>query len=469
LTIRRKHSTIARMTKQKTKPPVTAIILAAGKGTRMKSALPKVMHCVAGIPMVAHSVRQALAVGAAPIALVTAPGMESVVKAAQKVGGDIDSAQQREQLGTAHAVLAARPVLGEQIDGNLLILYGDTPLLTSETLDKLLDALNDDPRCAVAVLGFTPDNPGDYGRLVEAEDGTLERIVEAKDASDDELAIGLCNSGVMALRGAMAWKLLAQVKNDNAKKEYYLTDVVQLARAAGQLAMAVEADADEVLGVNSRSELAVAEAIFQFRARGQHMDAGATLIDPDAVYFAADTVLGRDVIIEPGVFFGPGVTVGDGAYIKAFSHIEGASIGANATVGPFARLRPGTVLGADVKIGNFVELKKADVADGAKISHLSYIGDATVGAEANIGAGTITCNYDGYNKHETVIGRDVFVGSNSALVAPVTIGDGAMIAAGSVITENVAADALGLGRSRQEQKEHWAKNFRAHHAAGKKN
>lgn len=440
--------------------PLAAVILAAGKGTRMKSQRPKVLHPVAGQPMLAHVVKLALDVGAAPIALVTAPGMEDVAALARDVAGDVDVAIQREQLGTGHAVLAARAALGE-LEGPLLVLYGDTPLLTRATVEALLEALAADSRCAVAVLGFTPDDPGAYGRLVVGEDGTLTKIVEAKDASDDELAIELCNAGVMALRGTVAWTLLSQIKNENAKKEYYLTDVVALARAAGHLAVAVEGDADEVLGVNSREELAVAEAIFQYRARRMHMENGATLIDPDSVFFAADTRVGRDVLIEPNVFFGPGVSVGDGAHIKAFSHIEGAAIGAECVVGPFARLRPGTVLAEDVKVGNFVEIKKSDIASGAKISHLSYIGDATVGAEANIGAGTITCNYDGYAKHTTLIGRDVFIGSNTALVAPVVVGDGAIVAAGSVITEDVAPDALVLARSRQQSKEDWAKDFRA--------
>ena len=439
---------------------VTALILAAGKGTRMKSSLPKVLHEIAGVPMVGHVIARALDIGAAPIALVVGPGMESLVEIAFEIGGDIDIAIQKEQLGTAHAVLAAKPVLGE-IEGNLLILYGDTPLMTTETLERLLEALNDDPKCAVAVLGFVPDDAGDYGRLVEAEDGTLERIVEAREANEDELAIPLCNSGVMAIRGAVAWKLLAKVGNANAKGEYYLTDVVALAKELGYFAMAVEGDADEVLGVNSREELAVAEAIFQYRARKMHMDNGVTLIDPDSVFFAADTVLGRDVIIEPSVFFGSDVTIGDGVHIKAFSHIDGAVVGDNVVIGPFARLRPGTNLGDDVRIGNFVEIKQSAVAAGAKISHLSYVGDSTVGAGANIGAGVITCNYDGFNKHRTIIGRDVFVGSNSALVAPVSIGDGAMVAAGSTITDDVAADALVVARQPQEVKLDWAKEFRA--------
>ena len=439
--------------------PTTAIILAAGKGTRMKSAKAKVLHPVANLPMIGHVMQLALAVDAAPIALVTALGMDEVAAIAREIGGDIDVAIQKEQLGTAHAVLAARPALGE-LEGNLLILYGDTPLLTAETIHLLLNTLNSDPKCAVAVLGFEPDEPGEYGRLVEAEDGTLERIVEAREATEEQLGIPLCNSGVMALRGSVAWQLLGKVKNDNKKGEYYLTDVVALARELGYFALAIACDPDEVLGVNARGELAVAEAIYQYRTRQVHMAAGVTLIDPDSVFFSADTVIGADTVIEPNVYFGPGVTVGDGAHIKAFSHIEGSNIGHGCVVGPFARLRPGTSLGEKVRIGNFVELKKATLADGAKVSHLSYIGDTTIGQDSNIGAGTITCNYDGYTKHKTVIGRDVFVGSNTALIAPVAVGDGAMIAAGSVINQDVAADALGLARARQEFKPGWAKNFR---------
>ncbi len=439
--------------------PAAAVILAAGKGTRMKSQLPKVLHKVGGFPMIGHSVHHALGAGCAPIAVVTAPGMEDVAQAARAAGGDLDIAIQKEQLGTAHAVLAARAALGE-LEGHLLVLYGDTPLVTAETMSALLDALDDRPSNAVAVLGFTPDDPGAYGRLVLDDEGQLLRIVEAKDADEDERAIELCNSGVIALRGTVAWALLNQITNDNAKGEYYLTDVVALARAAGHQAVVIEADADEVLGVNSRGELAVAEAIFQYRARQKYMEAGVTLIDPDSVFFAADTVIEPDVLIEPNVFFGPGVSIKRGAHIKAFCHIEGASVGEDSVVGPFARLRPGAALGSDVKVGNFVEIKQSDVASGAKISHLSYIGDASIGRDANLGAGTITCNYDGYNKYRTVIGRDVFVGSNSALVAPITIGDGAMIAAGSTITHDITADALALARTRQEEKQQWAKDFR---------
>jgi bifunctional UDP-N-acetylglucosamine pyrophosphorylase/glucosamine-1-phosphate N-acetyltransferase len=443
----------------KTSIPMAAIILAAGKGTRMKSALPKVLHPVAGMPMVGHVVTRALEMGAAPIALVTAPGMDDVAKIARKLAGEVDLVIQKEQLGTGHAVLAAKNAL-INFDGIILVLYGDTPLITTQTLQRCVHALEADKKCAVAVLGFTPDDPGSYGRLMEGDDGTLERIVEAKDATDDELAIELCNSGVMALRSDVAWTLLEKIGNKNAKGEYYLTDIVALARTIGYHAVAVEADEDEVLGVNSRSELATAEAIFQYRARRMHMENGATLIDPDSVFFAADTKLGRDVLIEPSVFFGPGVSIGDGAHIKAFSHIEGANIGAHTFVGPFARLRPGTSLGHGVHIGNFVEVKEGVIANNTKIRHLSYIGNATVGENTNIGAGTIICNYNGYQKLQTTIGHDVFIGSNTALVAPISIGDGAMVAAGSTITDDIPANALGVARSRTEAKENWAKDFR---------
>ena len=450
---------------QKSKP-IAAVILAAGKGTRMKSALPKVMHKVAGLPMVGHVVARALEVGAAPIALVVSPEQKGIVELAREIAGEVDVAIQKEQHGTAHAVLAAKPVLGE-LEGALLVLYGDTPLITTETLSAVIEALGADDRCAVAVLGFLPDEPGAYGRLVLNDDGTLEKIVEAKEATEEELAIELCNSGVMAIRGDLAWKLLEKVKNDNTKKEYYLTDIVALARAHGYTALAVEGDADEVLGVNARDELAMAEAIFQFRRRKEFMAAGVTLIDPDSVFFAADTTIESDVLIEPNVFFGPGVSIAKGAHIKAFSHIEGAAIGVRSLVGPFARLRPGTQLGEEVRIGNFVELKAAEVARGAKISHLSYVGDASVGEEANIGAGTITCNYDGYLKYKTTIGKGVFIGSNSALVAPVSIGDGAMIGAGSTITSDVAANALAMSRIEKTEKPDGATAFRAKKSAEK--
>lgn len=458
MTSRAQHSRLRNIMKSKTAIPTAAIILAAGKGTRMKSDLPKVMHPIAGQPMVAHVLRTAEAAGLSPLTLVIAPGMHTVGSVAHTFDETVKIATQHEQLGTANAVLSAKEALAN-FEGNLVVLYADTPLITPETITRLNEALVQDARCAVAVLGFTPANPGEYGRLV-VEKGQLVRIVENKDANPAEKQITLCNSGVMALRGSVAWALLEQIDNTNAKGEYYLTDVVALARKAGYTACAIEGDEIEVLGVNSRVELAAIETLFQQRRRTALMASGVTMIDPATVYLSADTEIAPDVLIEPNVFFGPGVVIGTGAHIKAFSHIEGSVIGEGAVVGPFARLRPGTNLGEKVKVGNFVEIKKSEIEAGAKINHLSYIGDASVGEGANIGAGTITCNYDGYHKYRTQIGRDVFVGSNSALVAPVTIGDGAMIAAGSVITEDIAPDALALARTRQEQKNAWAKDFR---------
>ena len=447
------------MAKQKTAIPTAAVILAAGKGTRMRSELPKVLHKVAGTPMIGHVLREAEAAGLSPIVLVVAPGMHDVIAYAREQCEEIIVATQSEQLGTAHAVLCAKESL-KSFDGNLLVLYGDTPLITAETMARLQDALMADASCVATVLGFTPDDAAEYGRLIVDNAGVLERIVEARDATAAERVVGFCNSGVFCLRGNVAWGLLHEVGNANAKKEYYLTDVVGLAHRAGYIARAMEATAEEVMGVNSRAELAIADGAYQKRLRQKHFANGVTLLDPSTVYFSADTQIEADTIIEPHVFFGAGVVVGGGAYIKAFSHIEGSVIGNGAVVGPFARLRPGTNLGENVKIGNFVEVKKSEIESGAKINHLSYIGDASVGENANIGAGTITCNYDGYQKYRTTIGREVFIGSNTALVAPLTIGEGAMVAAGSVITNDIAPDALALARTRQEQKDDWAKSFR---------
>jgi bifunctional UDP-N-acetylglucosamine pyrophosphorylase/glucosamine-1-phosphate N-acetyltransferase len=448
------------MNQSKINTPTAAIILAAGRGTRMRSELPKVMHKIAGQPMIQHVIAQAKTVGLSTLCTVIAPGMQPLADLACECDASMRIATQTQALGTAHAVLAARETLAD-FTGNLLVLYGDTPLLTAASMQRVLDALNNNPNCAVAVLGFTPADAGSYGRLVLNANGLLDRIVEAKDATDTERTIRLCNSGVMGLRGDVAWRMLEQIDANNAKQEFYLTDVVAIARKMGFDARAVEGDADEVLGVNSRSELAAADATFQTRARQMHMENGVTLLDPATVYFAADTVIAPDTIIEPNVFFGLGVSIGQGAHIRAFSHIEGASIGSGSIIGPFARLRPGTQLGEQVRIGNFVEIKKSEVANGAKINHLSYIGDSDVGAESNIGAGTITCNYDGYQKYRTTIGANVFVGSHSTLVSPITIGDGAMVAAGSVITENIEPDALALARPRQQQKPDWMKGFRA--------
>jgi bifunctional UDP-N-acetylglucosamine pyrophosphorylase/glucosamine-1-phosphate N-acetyltransferase len=364
---------------------------------------------------------------------------------------------QENQLGTADAVLAAREAIAGHA-GDLLVLFADTPLITPETIGKLTAEL--DRGAQVAVLGFEAREPGSYGRLVTAADGTLVAIREAKDASAAEREIRLCNSGVMAFRLDEPLKVLGRIGNANAKGEFYLTDAVEIVRAGGGRAAVVVCDEDEVLGVNARGELAAAEAIWQRRARARVMADGATLIAPETVWLSFDTVLGQDVIIEPNVFLGPGVTVEDGAEIKANSYLEGARIGAGARVGPFARLRPGAVLGRDVHIGNFVEVKNATLGEGAKANHLSYLGDGSVGAKANIGAGTIFCNYDGFFKHRTEIGEGAFVGSNSSLVAPVTIGAGAYIGSGSVITKDVAAGALALERSAQEERPGWAQKFR---------
>jgi bifunctional UDP-N-acetylglucosamine pyrophosphorylase/glucosamine-1-phosphate N-acetyltransferase len=392
--------------------------------------------------------------------------MGAVVEAArgQLAGAEVVAAEQTERKGTGHAVLMARAALAGR-PGPVLVVYGDTPLIGTSTLQRLVDEIR--AGRSVAVAGMRPSDPGPYGRLVLGKDGSLERIVEAKDANEAERAITLCNAGVLAADGKVLWELLEQVRPNNAKGEYYLTDVVGLARAAGLSCGAIEADADEVVGVNSRLELAAVEALFQKRKRDAAMAGGATLADPASVWFSHDTVLGRDVWVGPSVVFGPGVRVGDHVTIKGFCHLEGTSIADGAQVGPFARLRPGAVIGADAHIGNFVEVKAAVIEQGAKVNHLSYVGDAHVGARANVGAGTITCNYDGFVKARTEIGAGAFIGSNTALVAPVKVGPGAIIAAGSVITKDVAGDALAVARGEQVEKPGWASRFRALRAAVK--
>ena len=436
--------------------PLSAIILAAGKGTRMKSDLHKVLHPIAGRPMLLHLIAAVAALKAERTVVVTGAGRAQVEAAVSPLG--IATALQAEQLGTGHAVAQAEAALAG-FDGDVLILYGDVPLVTSATMQAMIDRLNADDAPAIVVLGFRPADAAAYGRVI-ATGGIIDKMVEYKDATEAERAVDLCNSGLMAVRSADLFSLLARVGNDNAAGEYYLPDVVMLAAADGRRSAVIETAADEVAGVNSRGELAGVEASWQATRRAQAMADGATLIAPETVWFAHDTELGRDVTIEPNVFFGPGVSVGDGATIHAFSHIEGATIGAKAEVGPFARLRPGAVLGEKSKVGNFVEMKKATLGAGAKVSHLTYLGDAEVGADANIGAGTITCNYDGFFKYKTVIGAGAFIGSNSALVAPVTIGAGAIVGAGSVITADVGADALALVRPPQMVKSGWAARFR---------
>lgn len=431
-------------------------------GTRMKSDLPKVMHPLAGRPMVRHLMHTVSALSPDRVVVVVGPGMDSVAQAVAPAATVVQS----ERLGTGHAVLQARPLL-DGFAGDVLVLYGDTPLITQETLLRMLaERRNPDKDPAVVVLGFKPDDPGQYGRLVVGAEG-LKAIVEFKDANHDQREIPLCNSGVMAFDGRRMWGLLDRVGNDNAKGEYYLTDVVGLARGDGCTCSFVLGDEQELLGVNSRVELAGAETIVQESLRRAAMEAGATLIDPASVWFSWDTRLGRDVVVWPHVVFGPGVTVGDNVTIKGFCHFEGAVIADGADVGPYARLRPGAEIGAAAHIGNFVEVKKAVVEDGAKVNHLSYIGDAHVGAGANVGAGTITCNYDGFSKSRTEIGADSFVGSNSSLVAPVKVGARAMIGAGSVITKDVSAGALAVGRGSQMEVAGWADRFRAAKAADK--
>ncbi|MEP9357671.1 bifunctional UDP-N-acetylglucosamine diphosphorylase/glucosamine-1-phosphate N-acetyltransferase GlmU [Sphingomonas sp. KR3-1] len=438
--------------------PIAAIILAAGKGTRMKSDTHKVLHPIAGRPMLLHLIDSVKALGAEREVVVVGAGKEQVEAAVHPLG--VETAEQAEQLGTGHAVRMAEAALAG-FQGDVLILYGDVPLVTTETMRRMLDALHGEGGPSVVVLGFRPADPGAYGRVIVGADGRLEKIVEYKDATPEERAVTLCNSGLMAVRSADLFRLLAQLRSDNAAGEYYLTDLVELARAEGRFAVGVETDAIEVAGVNSRGELAGLEFEWQQRRRTRAMVEGATLIAPETVWFAYDTQVGRDVTIEPNVVFGPGVSVADRVTLRAFSHIEGAEILSGADVGPYARLRPGARLEQGAKVGNFVEVKKAVIGPGAKVNHLSYIGDASVGAGANIGAGTITCNYDGFLKYRTVIGNGAFVGSNSALVAPVTIGDGAIVGAGSVVTRDVESDALGITRAEQQVKPGWARKFRA--------
>ncbi|THD73370.1 bifunctional UDP-N-acetylglucosamine diphosphorylase/glucosamine-1-phosphate N-acetyltransferase GlmU [Thalassobius vesicularis] len=423
------------------------IILAAGMGTRMNSDLPKVLHQIAGAPLLIHAMKSGAALAPERTVIVTGHGADLVEAAALDWDEDAQFALQSEQLGTAHAVDQARPLLAEY-EGDVIVLYGDTPFIQPETLEAMVEAR---AKHDVVVLGFTAADPGRYGRLVMT--GTsLDRIVEFKDATDEERAITLCNSGVICADSATLFSLIDAVGNDNAAGEYYLTDIIGIARSRGLSATAVTCNEAETLGINSRAELAAAEAAWQARARLIAMEDGVTLIAPETVFFAHDTVIGRDSIVEPNVVFGPGVTVESGARIRAFTHLEGCHVSQRASVGPFARLRPGAELAEDVRIGNFVEVKSSYIDEGAKVNHLSYIGDATIGKAANIGAGTITCNYDGVMKHQTEIGPRAFIGSNTMLVAPVKIGRDAMTAAGSVITADVPAEALAMSRAKQEVK-----------------
>ena len=423
--------------------PFAVIVLAAGAGTRMRSDLPKPLHPIAGRPMIDHLMETLAGLKPARTVVVVGPGMEAVIDRVQPHAVVV----QGERLGTGHAVLHTESALAG-FAGTVLVVYADTPLISAEMLQTLLEAFHGKTPPAVAVLGFRPADPAAYGRLV-MRGSRLEAIVEAKDATAAQRRIGLVNAGAMAVDSKTLWPLLKRLRPNNAKGEYYLTDIAGLARKAKLAAVVVEGAADEVLGINSRAELAAAEGVVQRRLRRAAMENGATLIDPKTTFLAWDTKLGSDVTVGPFVVFGPGVTVEDGAEIRAFSHLEGVQVGQRALIGPFARLRPRSKIGMGAHIGNFVEIKQAVVEDGAKANHLSYIGDARVGARANIGAGTITCNYDGFNKSFTDIGAGAFIGSNTALVAPVSVGDGAVTGAGSVITHDVPAGALSLERSQQ--------------------
>ncbi|MGG7567462.1 bifunctional UDP-N-acetylglucosamine diphosphorylase/glucosamine-1-phosphate N-acetyltransferase GlmU [Rhodovulum sp. DZ06] len=426
--------------------PAAAVILAAGVGSRMKSDLPKALHQVGGAPMLAHVMETAESLSPDRLCVVVGHGAAQVAAAAREAREDAAIAEQTERLGTAHAVAAAREALAGA-EGDAVILYADTPLIRPETLAAMQAARAEG--AAVVVLGFEAAIPGGYGRLILGEDGALARIVEAKDASDAERAVTLCNSGVMMVDAARLMPLIDRVGNDNANGEYYLTDIVGLAREDGLPCAVVTCPEAETLGVNSRADLAAAEAAFQARRRAEALENGVTLLAPDTVFFSHDTWIGRDALVEQNVVFGPGVTVETEATVRAFCHLEGCHVSRGAVVGPYARLRPGAEIGAEAHVGNFVEIKNTTLGDGAKANHLSYLGDADVGAGSNIGAGTITCNYDGYLKHRTEIGARAFIGSNSALVAPVKIGDDATVAAGSTITADVEAEALALSRARQ--------------------
>ena len=444
---------------------LAVVVLAAGQGTRMKSTRPKVLHQIAGRTMLDHVLDSVEGLKPERVVVVVAPDLPAVAEAAvARPGGRVRTAIQDRQLGTGHAVACAKTALagyhGAGGSGDVLVVFGDTPLLTPATLSALCAHRQAADAPDLLGLAFRPADPAQYGRFVLDKKGQVLRIVEYADASPAERAIDLCNAGVLLGDGPVLFSLIENLGTDNAKGEYYLTDLFALANAAGHRTAVGEADPAEVLGINSRAELAGAEAILQARLRADAMANGATLVDPATVWFSADTQLGRDVTVQPNVFFGPGVVVGDDVEIRAFCHLEGATVEAGAVVGPYARLRPGTVVGAGARIGNFVETKNTVLGPGAKANHLTYLGDAQVGAKANVGAGTITCNYDGFGKHLTSIGEGAFIGSNTALVAPVRIGKGAIVGAGSIITEDVAADALAVGRGPQEARPGGAKRFR---------
>ncbi|MEO0670830.1 MAG: bifunctional UDP-N-acetylglucosamine diphosphorylase/glucosamine-1-phosphate N-acetyltransferase GlmU [Pseudomonadota bacterium] len=443
-----------------------AVVLAAGKGTRMKSELPKVLHRVGGRTLVAHVLAMLTEAGGIETCVVVGPEGEAVASEAKATSPDVTTATQMNQAGTADAVLAARDFLDAHDDGIVYVLFADTPLVRPETIDAM--RARTAAGAQVVVLGFAPDDPTGYGRILTTADGEVTAIREHRDATEDERAVRLCNSGVMAFAVPGLSALLSEIGNDNAKGEYYLTDAIEIARAKGYRVEVAVTGSDDVLGINSRAQLAEAEAVFQTRARAAALESGVTMIAPETVYFSADTKLGRDVTLEPNVFFGAGVTIADNVTVKANCHLEGATIGDGAVIGPFARLRPGANLSNDVRIGNFVEVKNVEMGAGAKANHLAYLGDGTVGDAANVGAGTIFCNYDGFNKHRTEIGDGAFIGSNSALVAPVRIGEGAYVGSGSVITKSVPDGALAVARGSQDIRENWAQRFRARMSAKKK-
>ncbi|MGE0239325.1 MAG: bifunctional UDP-N-acetylglucosamine diphosphorylase/glucosamine-1-phosphate N-acetyltransferase GlmU [Parvibaculaceae bacterium] len=447
------------------KAPIAVIVLAAGKGTRMRSDLAKVLHKAAGLSLLGHVLRSTKAANPERTVVISGPDMPEVGAEAQRIVPQATVAIQEKRQGTGHAVSMAADGL-KGFEGTVLVLYGDVPLIRSETIRALAEAVSEDS--PLAVLGFRAANPTGYGRLIQDRSGRLVAIREELDTTVDERRIDLCNSGFIAVKARLLWELLPKIRNDNAKGEYYLTDLVGLTVDAGLNVALAECPEAEVHGVNTRAQLAQIESLLQARYRQAAMDNGATLIDPGSVFLSADTEIGKDVTIEPNVVFGPNVVIGDTVEILAFSHIEGAKIADGARIGPFARLRPGAEIGRNAHVGNFVEVKKAKIGDGAKANHLTYIGDASVGARSNIGAGTITCNYDGYEKHHTEIGPDVFVGSNTALVAPVTVGARSNIAAGSVITQDVPEDALGIARGQQAVKEGWARKYRELKAAKKR-
>ena len=430
------------------------VILAAGKGTRMVSDLPKALHKIGHATLLEHAMRSALTVKPEKIIVVVGHQAKMVANAARKIDDAVVIAEQKEQLGTAHAVSQAEKALSG-FNGDIIVLYADTPFIEPETINTIKEARKN---ADLVVLGFETTDPARYGRIITVEQD-IRKIVEFKDASEAERKLTLCNSGVLAGAASLIFSLIGQIKNENAASEYYLTDCIELAKAQGKSAIVVRCSEEETLGINSRQDLALAEAEFQKKARKNHTQNGVTLLAPETVFFALDTEIGPDTIVEQNVVFGPDVTISSGAKIKSFSHLEGAHVSEGAIVGPFARLRPGSEIGAKARVGNFVEVKKAVIGDNSKINHLSYIGDATIGTETNIGAGSVTCNYDGVMKHQTTIGDGAFIGSNTMMVAPITIGKDAMTASGSVITKDVPEAALALGRGTQENKPRLARKL----------